>query len=71
MTERQPTKKFSPEVRRRAVRTLVEHRGEHALEWSPPGTPQILILIVGNTHSHPDCRAAQPHFWTTQDHQRF
>ena len=38
MTERQPTKKFSPEVRQRAVRMVLEHRGEHASEWASIGS---------------------------------
>jgi transposase len=38
MTERQPTKKFSPEVRQRAVRMVLEHRGEHASEWATIGS---------------------------------
>ena len=38
MMERQPTKKFSPEVRQRAVRMVLEHRGEHASEWAALGS---------------------------------
>jgi len=38
MTERQPMKKFSPEVRQRAVRMVLEHRGEHASEWAAIGS---------------------------------
>jgi len=38
MTERQLTKKFSPEVRQRAVRMVLEHRGEHASEWASIGS---------------------------------
>ena len=38
MTERQPTKKFSPEVRQRAVRMVLEHRSEHASEWAAIGS---------------------------------
>jgi transposase len=38
MTERQPTKKFSPEVRQRAVRMVLEHRGEHTSEWAAIGS---------------------------------
>jgi transposase-like protein len=38
MTERQPTKKFSPEVRQRAVRMVLEHRGEYASEWAAIGS---------------------------------
>jgi transposase len=38
MMERQATKKFSPEVRQRAVRMVLEHRGEHASEWAALGS---------------------------------
>ena len=38
MTERQPTKQFSPEVRQRAVRMVLEHRGEHASERAAIGS---------------------------------
>jgi transposase len=38
MTERQPTKKFLPEVRQRAVRMVLEHRGEHSSEWAAIGS---------------------------------
>ena len=38
MTERQAVKKFSPEVRQRAVRMVLEHRGEQASEWAAIGS---------------------------------
>jgi transposase len=38
MTEQQRTKRFSPEVRRRAVRMVHEHRGGHASEWAAIGS---------------------------------
>src|SRR4051794_4790527 len=38
MTEQQRTKKFSPQVRQRAVRMVLEHRGEHASEWAAIGS---------------------------------
>ena len=38
MTEQQRTKKFSPEVRQRAVRMVHEHRSEHASEWAAIGS---------------------------------
>jgi transposase-like protein len=34
MTNQSKSPKFSPEVRERAVRMVMEHRGEHASEWS-------------------------------------
>ena len=34
MTRESKTPHFSPEVRERAVRMVVEHRGEHASQWA-------------------------------------
>ena len=34
MTRESRTPHFSPEVRERAVRMVVEHRGEHASQWA-------------------------------------
>ena len=34
MTNHTKTPHFSPEVRERAVRMVVEHRGEHASQWA-------------------------------------
>ena len=33
-TNKKPTNKFSPEVRARAVRMVLEHRGDHASQWA-------------------------------------
>ncbi len=52
MTERQPTKKFSPEVRQRAVRMVLEHRGEHASEWAAIGSIAGKIGCSGETLRH-------------------
>jgi transposase len=32
--DKQQRQKFSPEVRERAVRMVMEHRGEHASQWA-------------------------------------
>ncbi len=34
MTNESTTRKFSPEVRERAVRMVSEHRGEHPSQWA-------------------------------------
>jgi transposase len=32
--DQQPRPRFSPEVRARAVRMVIEHRGDHASQWA-------------------------------------
>ena len=56
MTERQAVKKFSPEVRQRAVRMVLEHRREQASEWAAIGS------IAGKI----GCTAETLRFWVRQ-----
>jgi transposase-like protein len=42
-------KKYSPEVRERAVRMVLEHRGEYATEWSAIGSIASKIGCTGET----------------------
>ncbi len=38
MEKKKTSKSYSPEVRKRAVRMVSEHRGEHASEWAALGS---------------------------------
>ncbi len=46
------TNKFSPEVRARAVRTVLEHRGEHPSEWAAISSTATKIGCTGETLRH-------------------
>ena len=50
------TNKFSPEVRARAVRMVMEHRGDHASEW---GAIVSIAAKIG-------CTAQTLHNWVRQ-----
>ena len=41
--------RYSPEVRARAVRVVVEHRGEHASEWAAIGSIAAKIGCTAET----------------------
>ena len=38
MTKRKTSNRFSPEVRQRAVRMVLEHGGDHASQWAAIGS---------------------------------
>ena len=48
--------RYSPEVRERAVRTVLEHQGEHASQWEA-------IRVIA---SHIDCFAEALRKWVRQ-----
>ena len=74
MTNHRTSPKFSAEVRERAVRMVVEHRGEHASQWA------AIVSIAAKI----GCTAQTLHNWvrqaerdqgvrggtTTDDHER-
>ena len=53
MTTKTTTRKFSPEVRERAVRMLREHAGEHPTRWA---AVQSIVAKIG-------CSAQTLHDW--------
>ena len=54
--DKQQRQKFSPEVRERAVRMVIEHRGEHASQWS------AIVSIAAKI----GCTAQILHNWLAQ-----
>jgi len=46
---KQNGKSFSPEVRQRAVRIVIEHRGEYASEWEAISSIALKIGCTGET----------------------
>ena len=48
--------KYSPEVRERAVRMVMEHRGDHALEWA------AMVSIAANI----GCKVETLRVWVGQ-----
>jgi transposase-like protein len=49
MEKRKTSKKYSPEVRERAVRIVLEHAKEHASEWEAIGSIAAKIGCTGET----------------------
>ena len=46
---KQTSKRYSPEVRERAVRMVLEHRGEYASQWATIGSIASKIGCTGET----------------------
>ena len=49
MTKQAKSPKFSPEVRQRAIRMVIEHRSEHASEWAAIVSIAAKIGCTGQT----------------------
>ena len=49
MTKRKTSNRFSPEVRQRAVRMVLEHGGDHASQWAAIGSIAAKIGCTGET----------------------
>ena len=47
--DKQQRPKFSPEVRARAVRMVIEHRGDHASQWAAIGSIAAKIGCTAET----------------------
>ena len=47
--DKQQRQKFSPEVRARAVRMVIEHRGDHASQWAAIGSIAAKIGCTAET----------------------
>src|ERR1700686_3346951 len=54
--DKQKRQKFSPEVRARAVRMVIEHRGDHASQWA------AIVSIAAKI----GCTAQTLHNWMAQ-----
>ena len=54
--DKQQRRKFSPEVRERAVRMVIEHRSDHASQWA----------AIGSIAAKIGCTAQTLHNWVAQ-----
>jgi transposase-like protein len=54
--DKQQRRKFSPELRERAVRLAIEHRGDHASQWA------VIVSIAAKI----GCTAQTLHNWIAQ-----
>ena len=60
--EKQQRRKFSPEIRERAVRLAIEHRGDHASQWAAIVSIAAKIGCTAQTlHTKGAATAAQEH----------
>ncbi len=48
-TKKKTSNRFSPEVRERAVRMVLEHRGDHASQWAAIASIAAKIGCTGET----------------------
>lgn len=58
--EKTKPKKYSPEVRERAVRMVLEHQGEHDSQWAAISSVAAKIGCTGETLRSWVCQAERP-----------
>src|SRR6185437_16430547 len=57
--DKQQRQKFSPEVRERAVRMVIEHRGDHASQWAAIVSIAAKIGCTAQTTGWPRLRGTR------------